>query len=86
MKVKDLINRLNEYYSPDDQLIVAYWDKDGVQGSANVILTDDQWTDIIAEQEAYESVDLDRYGETLQDIALEVGQPTEEEEEEEGDV
>lgn len=74
MKVKDLIDRLNDNYKPDDLLIVAYWDKSGVEGYAEVTLTDDQWTDIVSEQTANESIHLENYGEELQQIASEVGQ------------
>ena len=74
MRVKDLIDQLNRDLKPDDQIIVAYWDKATVEQYAEVTLTDDQWTDIVAEQDSYESVELDNYGATLQDIALEVGQ------------
>lgn len=81
MKVKDLIDRLNDNYKPDDLLIVAYWDKEGVEGYAEVTLTDDQWTDIVSEQTANESIHLENYGEELQQIASEVGQSIHEEEE-----
>ena len=81
MKVKDLIDRLNDNYKPDDLLIVEYWDKSGVEGYAEVTLTDDQWTDIVSEQTAYDSIHLESYGEELQQIALEVGKSIHEEEE-----
>jgi hypothetical protein len=73
-KVKDLIEQLNRDLKPDDQIIVAYWDKETVEQYAEVTLTDDQWTDIVAEQSAHESIELENYGATLQDIASEVGQ------------
>jgi hypothetical protein len=73
MRVKELIEQL-KYYKPDDEIIVAYWDKSTVEGYAEVTLTDDQWTDIVAEQDSYEAIDLERFGETLQEIASEVGQ------------
>lgn len=78
MKVKDLIDRLNDNYKSDDQLIVAYWDKSGVEGYAEVTLTDDQWTDLVAGEEIHEPIDLERYGGVLQDLAQEIGIPQEE--------
>jgi hypothetical protein len=83
MRVKDLIDQLNRDLKPDDQIIVAYWDKVTVEQYAEVTLTDDQWTDIVAEQDADESIELERFGETLQDIAMEVGQSIHDEPEEE---
>jgi hypothetical protein len=53
MKVKNLIEQLQEY-SPDTELIVAYWDKETVEGYASgwgeqdrFVLTDDQWLDVV---------------------------------------
>jgi hypothetical protein len=53
MKVKNLIEQLQEY-SPDTELIVAYWDKETVEGYASgwgeqdrLVLTDDQWLDVV---------------------------------------
>ena len=81
MKVRDLIEQLNRDLKPDDQIIVAYWDKATVEQYAEVTLTDDQWTDIVAEQDSYEAIDLERFSETLQEIASEVGQSIDEESE-----
>jgi len=74
MKVRDLIEQLNRDLKPDDQIIVAYWDKATVEQYAEVTLTDDQWTDLVAEQDSYEPYELDKYGGLLQDLAGEVGQ------------
>jgi hypothetical protein len=73
MKVRDLIEQLNRDLKPDDQIIVAYWDKATVEQYAEVTLTDDQWTDLVAEQDSYEPYELDKYGGLLQDLAMEVG-------------
>lgn len=86
MKVKDLIAQLNRDLKPDDLIIVAYWDKETVEQYAEVTLTDDQWTDIVAEQSAYESIELDKYGETLQDLAIDRGTSIYEGEENESKV
>lgn len=47
MLVKDIIKQLQENYQPDDELIVAYWDKQIVEGFADVVLTDDGWGEVI---------------------------------------
>lgn len=73
MKVKDLIARLNESFKPNDELIVAYWDKEIVEGYSDVTLTDNQWIDIVAESEIYEPIEFEMFGEKLQQTALEVG-------------
>ena len=53
MKVKNLIEQL-QAYTPDTELIVAYWDKETVEGYASgwgeqdrFVLTDDQWLDVV---------------------------------------
>jgi hypothetical protein len=53
MKVKNLIEQL-QAYTPDTELIVAYWDKETVEGYASgwgeqdrLVLTDDQWLDVV---------------------------------------
>lgn len=51
MLVKDLIKQLEEY-KPDDELIVAYWDKETVEGyTEDLTLTLDQWSEVIFEYE-----------------------------------
>ena len=73
MKVKDLIARLSENQQPNDEIIVAYWDKETVEGYSEVTLTDNQWIDIVAESEIYEPIEFEMFGEKLQQTALEVG-------------
>ena len=57
MKVKDLIEQLKEY-DGEQELIVAYWDKETVEGygsgwtkEVDLSLTDDQWFDVVAKYE-----------------------------------
>ena len=42
MQVKELLAQLEEY-DPETELIVAYWDKETIEGYGNPKLTDDQW-------------------------------------------
>jgi len=50
MKVKDLIEQL-KYYKEDEELLVAYWDKEYAEtafdSTEGVILTDTAWADAI---------------------------------------
>jgi hypothetical protein len=46
MKVKYLIEQLKEY-DPDDELIVAYWDKEWFDDQCDVEIADEQWFDIM---------------------------------------
>jgi hypothetical protein len=78
MKVSDLIDQLSQY-QPNDQIIVAYWDKETVEVFSEVTLTDEKWIDIVAENEAHEPIEFDMFGEKLQEIAMEVGTPTNQE-------
>ena len=45
MKVKYLIDQLKEY-DPDDEIIVAYWDRDHVAMNLNRNINDAQWAKI----------------------------------------
>jgi hypothetical protein len=47
MKVKYLIEQLKEY-NADDDIIVAYWDRDHVAMNLNRDINDGQWKDIAA--------------------------------------
>jgi len=45
MKVKYLIDELKKY-NPDDDIIVAYWDRDHVAMNLNRNINDTQWAKI----------------------------------------
>jgi hypothetical protein len=47
MLVKDIIKQLQTNYQPDEELIVAYWDKPLVESFANVVLTKEGWEEVI---------------------------------------
>lgn len=48
MKVKDLLVKLEEY-DPDTELIVAYWDKETVEGYTDELtLSEDQWKQVVS--------------------------------------
>jgi hypothetical protein len=57
MKVKNLIEQLQEY-TPDTELIVAYWDKETVEGYASgwgekdrFVLSETQWSLVVDKYE-----------------------------------
>ena len=50
MKVKYLIEQLKKY-NADDELIVAYWDKEWFDDQCDIEIADDQWQDIVGDGE-----------------------------------
>lgn len=60
MKVKEIINSLKDY-DPEEEVMIAYWTKDLVQGwfdeEDNEIITDDIWNVAVSEFETYELQD-----------------------------
>jgi hypothetical protein len=50
MKVSQLIKQL-EQYKPDDELIVAYWDKETVVYYSDVEITQDEWSCVVSNYE-----------------------------------
>ena len=45
MKVEYLIDQLKKY-NPDDEIVVAYWDREWYQDQLELAMTDEQWLDI----------------------------------------
>ena len=60
MKVKEIINALKDY-DPEEEVMIAYWTKDLVQGwfdkEDNEIITDDIWNVAVDEFETYDLQD-----------------------------
>lgn len=60
MKVKEIIESLKDY-DPEEEVMIAYWTKDLVQGwfdeEENEIITDDIWNVAVEEFETYELQD-----------------------------
>jgi putative AlgH/UPF0301 family transcriptional regulator len=50
MRVKYLIEQLKEY-DPDDEIIVAYWDREWFAGQIEPEITDEHWLDIVGDGE-----------------------------------
>lgn len=78
MKVKDLIEQLKAY-TPDTELIVAYWDKETIKDYAYdhetdelSKLTDEQWSEVVDTSEAGEWNWQSSASETLVEIAEEI--------------
>lgn len=52
MRVKRLIEQLQAAYGPDDEIAVAYWDRETVAIFADEPgLTEDQWSRVVANYE-----------------------------------
>jgi hypothetical protein len=52
MLVKELIEQLQRYYEPEQNLIVAYWDKSTVEGySSKEEMTEEDWSEVVAKYE-----------------------------------
>ena len=47
MKIKDAVRMLNEYYQPEDEVAIAWWDKDSAESLVDNELTNEEWTGII---------------------------------------
>lgn len=52
MLVKELIEQLQRHYTPEDNIIVAYWDKGTIEGySPDTTITEDDWSEVVAKYE-----------------------------------
>ncbi len=50
MKVSQLLEQLRDY-EPDTELIVAYWDKETIEGYGAPTMTEDQWGEVVSSYE-----------------------------------
>lgn len=78
MKVKDLIERLQSFYKPDDELFVEYWDKETVESyGTSREMTEDEWVSAVEEMEngefAYQSYAADLLVEKAEEAMREDG-------------
>lgn len=69
MRVKYLIEQLKKY-SPDDEIIVAYWDKAWFTDMTEREISDDQWLDIVGDGD--DVIDNIAIGDYLQLAAVEI--------------
>jgi hypothetical protein len=61
MRVKHLIEQLKKY-SPDDEIIVAYWDKEWFDDQCDLEIADEQWQDIVGDGEnVIENMEIGAY-------------------------
>ena len=61
MKVKYLIDQLKKY-NPDDEIIVAYWDKEWSDDQCELEITDEQWSDIVGDgDDVIDNMDIGAY-------------------------
>ena len=68
MKVADALVTLTKFYNPDDQIIMAHWDKEGWEQK----LTDEQWAEVVRRMEHLTENILEdihwKITETIQDV------------------
>ena len=61
MKAKYLIEQLKKY-NPDDEIIVAYWDKEWFDDQCDLEINDEQWQDIVLDGEnVVENMEIGAY-------------------------
>ena len=53
MKVKELIKQLKKYSNEDDEIIVAYWDKDDIDGWYQDNISNEQWKKLVNKFDYY---------------------------------
>jgi hypothetical protein len=71
MRVKDLIEQLSAY-DQETELVVAYWDKEIVEGFSSLSLSETQWSLVVEDSESGEWNWQSSAGETLIEIAEKV--------------
>jgi hypothetical protein len=71
MRVKDLIEQLSAY-DKETELVVAYWDKEIVEGFSMLSLSETQWSLVVEDSESGEWNWQSSAGETLIEIAEKV--------------
>ena len=74
MQVKNLIEQLQQYYTPETELYVEYWDKETVgqfmfDGENSPTLTDDEWAEVVEAMENSERLDQSMVADSLVDEA-----------------
>ena len=61
MRVNHLIEQLKKY-SPDDEIVVAYWDRAWYADQCELEITDDQWQDIVGDGgDVIDNMDIGAY-------------------------
>lgn len=56
MKVSEAIAMLSKHYKPEDDIIIAWWDKEGGDFYADKPLTPEAWKDVVDSLEFEESL------------------------------
>jgi hypothetical protein len=54
MKVRELVSQLQLNYLPDDEIIVAYWDKETIENYGSPELSKTQWSLVVDDYESGE--------------------------------
>lgn len=73
MKVKNLIEQLQTTLDPEDEVIVAYWDKETIEGyNPDMELTKEQFAEVAARYEDGEYLWQSQAADTFVEMAEEV--------------
>jgi hypothetical protein len=46
-KVKDAIKMLQEYFDPNESIVIDWWDKSLFEGMHNIVINNDDWEIIV---------------------------------------
>jgi len=72
MKVKDLIQQLNDHYKPEDDIFSIYWDKTfGAGMTEDGVLSDEQWETAVELIESGEHRDMENVNGEMTEIIRE---------------
>lgn len=74
MQVKNLIEQLQQNYTPETELYVEYWDKEIVEqfmfdGENSQTITDEEWVAVVEAMENSERLDQNMVADSLVDEA-----------------
>lgn len=73
MKVRDLVDRLQKNYLPDDEIIADYWDKETIESyNPGMELTEEQFAEVAARYEDAEYFWQSQAADTFVKLAEEV--------------
>jgi hypothetical protein len=69
MKIKEVINALTNHYQPEDEVLIAWWDKEWAENDQGHSLSNKQWIAVVKELESLEIPDC---GNEISNAILEV--------------
>lgn len=49
MRVSEAIVMLQKYYKPEDEIVIAWWDKEWAEADLNRTFTTDEWEELVGD-------------------------------------